>query len=213
MSPWGMIQIPKKKTHSNSNASFYSENIPSNQSEGRLGDIHAHILHPRNMHDNEQSGTGKKTCLVLIAYCHFHLPRIHPPQGKAIKLEHNQPEACLFVRYVVCFFFQCSTRMENSLHVRLILCLDSVHIFHFLLIRILYCWLMFGALNNVHSLVASWSFFSCKIIKTLNNSNEDLMIINKNSSTLPSFTQLTQKLSLSRGSFPDLHHFHKLSFP
>ena len=59
MSPWGMIKIPKK-THADSDVSFYSENIPPNQCEGKLGDIHAHILHPRNMHDNEQSGTGKK---------------------------------------------------------------------------------------------------------------------------------------------------------
>ena len=81
----------------------------------------------------------KKSCLLLIAYCNFHLPRIHPPQARAIKLEHNQPEACLFVRDVVCFFFHCSTRKENCLHVRLILCLDSVHIFDFLLSRILYC--------------------------------------------------------------------------
>ena len=154
MSPWGMIKIPTKNTCRFRRFLLFRKH-PLQSEWGQIG-RHTRTHPPsRNMHDNEQSGTGKKSCLVLIAYCHFHLPRIHPPQARPIKLEHNQPKACLFVRDLVRFSFHCSTRMGNCLHMRLILCLDSVQIFHFLLSRILHCWLMFGALSNVHILVAA----------------------------------------------------------
>ena len=186
MSPWGMIKIPTKK-----NTCWFRRFLLFRKHRFQSEWVHQTGRHTRthtpsrNMHDNEQSGTGKKSCLLLIAYCHFHLPRIHPPQARAIKLEHNQPKACLFVRDVVRFFFHCSTRMRSCLHMRLILCLDSVHIFDLLLSRVLHCWLIFEANYNVHicffvHLVASWSFFHSKIITFLTNSNEDLFIIKKN---------------------------------